>query len=536
VLALLVLPVGFITGKGAMWTQPRGDLNAYVVAWEYFVRDKWRLPVLDLPAMNYPEEANVLLVDALPIGQLASKALFSVAGVKVNPFGWWIFLCYVLQGAMAARVVYAAGARSPYAAISAAILATATLPFVSRVWHVAASSHFLILWALALYLEDVRGRRFSAVEHCVLSSLALLVNSYLFVMVGCLQAATFVTLWKDGLLSWREWRAAMLAALAVVAVGILEGYGELLTGPGTMRAEGFGYFTWNPVSLLVPPEDYWGAHGIVRDATGGQREGESYLGLGGVLVLLASLVFVVKPAARAIRRHWVLALTLGACATVAASHRVYVGSHLLVDLPMPLWAIDAGSLFRATGRFVWVVGYALAVIPLALLVRLGPRRVAIPLIVGACIFQLWEFRAQARPLRAKLNTPEVALFDTAQLNEWITGHFRVFQYPSWSCGGFWSTAPPTEIETSLLREMQINLLVARRGLGTNSAYTSRPLKDCSAEWRWAAHAPLHRGVLYLINKHHIPQTTGLLALSVSDSCIDAGWGLICSRDKQAGSR
>ena len=39
---------------------------------------------------------------------------------------------------------------------------------MERVWHIAISSHFLLLWALALYLENVRNRRFAPLKRRVL--------------------------------------------------------------------------------------------------------------------------------------------------------------------------------------------------------------------------------------------------------------------------------------------------------------------------------------------------------------------------------
>jgi hypothetical protein len=112
VICAWALPTRFITGKGDFWRRPKYDINVYVTTWNYFVHDQWRFPVLDIPTMGYPEGGNVLFTDALPVAQLASKAIHSATGQAANPFGWWIFLTYVLQGAIAARVVRAAGARS----------------------------------------------------------------------------------------------------------------------------------------------------------------------------------------------------------------------------------------------------------------------------------------------------------------------------------------------------------------------------------------------------------------------------------------
>jgi hypothetical protein len=79
------------------------------------------------------------------------------------------------------------------------------------------------------------------------------------------------------------------------------------------------------------------------------------------------------------------------------------------------------------------------------------------------------------------------------------------------------------------RELQLQLLAARVGLPTNSVYTSRQLKDCTAEARWADQPVLEDGVLYLLNKTTLSSTPTLAWLATSGSCLDVGWDLVCSR-------
>jgi hypothetical protein len=528
-IALVALPPKFITGTGAIWIRPKYDLNTYLATWHYFVQDHWRFPILDVPAMGYPEGGSVLFTDALPIAQLASKAIHSATGQAVNPLGWWIFLTYVLQGALAARVVRAAGVRSLLASITAAILAIACFPFMGRLWHVAASSHFLILWALALYFENVRDRRFSAFEHFALSALALLVNAYLFVMVGVLQVVTFATLWKGDVVARRDWTVAALSLCGVAAVGLVEGYGHIFTGSGSMRAAGFGSFSWNLITLVVPDVRFWGyPRGTIRYVTPAQAEGEAYLGLGSILVLITCLVTRPKQAALAVRRHWLLASAFLAFAAYAASDRVYLGSQLLLHLPLPDVVVEMASFFRASGRFIWVPVYALSLLSLAALFKWTPRRLAIPVALVAMLLQVLEGRTAITFFRPALVTPDSRRIQTPQLGSWMKGHRRLFQFPSWSCGGLTNEGRTRTVETEFM-EMQIELLAARLDVPTNSVYTSRQLKDCQAEARWAAQPDLEDDVLYLLNRADVTRTIPLAALASSPACVDVGWALVCSR-------
>ncbi len=529
VMALAVFPIGFVTGHGQFWLRPPQDPTAYLTTWEYFLHDQWRFPILSLPAMGYPEGGSVLFVDALPLAQLLSKAAYSVTGVAVNPYGWWMALLYVLQGAFAVRLVRAAGARSPLASAAAAIFAVGCQPFIGRIWHFALSSHFPILWAMALYFENVHDRRFTAGEHFAVSAVALLVNPYLFVMVGILQAATVVRLWSRRLLVKSDWQRLVLLVVGVGAIGGVLGYGAITSGPATMRAMGFGLFSWNLMTLVVPPEAYWGfPTGLVRDATGGQYEGEAYIGLGAVILATVCLVTCARPLLAAMRRHWPLVTALVLFAAYAASHRVFLGSRLVLEVPIPERLLNLAAFFRADGRFVWVVVYATSLLSLAGMFRWHRPVIVVPLVLTAALLQAREASVKLQSVRTQLAAPfGPDLVDNAQLTTWLGRHHRLFQFPSHSCGGLWDHVEATRAE-QIARELQIQRIVAKAAVATNSMYTARQLKDCVLEAKWADAATIVPDVLYLLNKVEVSRTEPLAALARSNACIDVKWAYACS--------
>ncbi len=136
-IGLQALDPQFILGTGGKWVRPENDFVAYLVAWNYYIVDSWRFPLFSIPAMSYPEGGNVLFNDALPLTALLTKIVYQLFGVQVNPFGWWVLLTYVLQGALAARLVCAVGIRSLLGVGAAAVFAIVNIAFVARLWHTA---------------------------------------------------------------------------------------------------------------------------------------------------------------------------------------------------------------------------------------------------------------------------------------------------------------------------------------------------------------------------------------------------------------
>ena len=528
-IGLRTLDPAFIAGDGGKWVRPENDYTAYLVAWNYYIVDQWRWPLFDLPIMGYPEGGSVLFNDALPLGVFPSKILYKIAGVRVNPFGWWIFLTYVLQGLMAARIVCAVGVRSIWACAAAAVLAIVNTGFASRMGHTALSSHFLLLWAMAMHFESLRRGRARIWEYTLALALAILINSYLFAMVFAFQLATFFVLVLRRQLSLRDVASAGAGMLGVAAIGVAAGYGVFLSNPTSMKSEGFGLYSWNLVGLLVPPKGVFGYFaGIARDGTRGQYEGESYIGLGALVVLALSLVLVPRYALSAARRYWVYVAVLCAFAVYAASNLVYAGTVLVVKYPLPQVVMDLGNYYRATGRFIWPVAYSLMILPIAALFRWRPAALAIPVAVLGVYLQLQEGLPGIAWRRVLTTQASVDLIDAPRVDAWLRQHQRLFQYPSWVCGGIGGSKRSWGNRESN-RELQVQLAAARAGIPTNSVYTSRVLKNCPTEFTWGPDPRLENGVLYLLSPETVSTSPTLTALARSNACVTLDWAIVCSR-------
>lgn len=527
-IGLQALDPQFILGTGGKWVRPENDYIAYLVAWHYYVLDTWRLPLFSLPLMGYPEGGSVLFNDALPLAALPTKVLYKLTGALINPFGWWILLTYVLQGAMAARVVQAVGVRSAWAGAAAAALAVVSTSFVARMGHTALSSHFLLLWAIALHVSSLRHGRAGLPESTLLLAITLLVNAYLFAMVFALVSVTLVALWLRDQLERRDLGHAALAMTGILALGLLAGYGLVFANPSTMKSEGFGKYSWNLVTLLLPRDGMFGVlQSVARDATHGQYEGEAYIGRGALLLLALAAASAPRRVLLAVRQYWVLSATLVALAVYAASNRIYAGGTQLVSFDLPAFALDLGNYFRATGRFIWPLAYGLTLLPLAGLFRWWPRLPAVLVATLAVWLQLSEAWPGIRYRRALTTQAHEDLIDQPRLRAWLAEHERLWQFPSWDCGGLVGTGRQWPSVDSN-RELQVQLAAARAGVPTNSVYMSRALKNCATEAAWELNPQLEDGVLYVLGPATVRASATLLPLAQSNACVSLDWAIVCS--------
>jgi hypothetical protein len=303
----------------------------------------------------------------------------------------------------------------------------------------------------------------------------------------------------------------------------------LLTNPATMKAQGFGHYSWNLATLLLPPDGLFGfLTGVTRDATGGQYEGEAYVGRGALLLLALCVVSRPQKVAASFARYRIYVATIFLCATYAASNLIYLGPTLLVSYPLPPALIDIGNYFRATGRFIWPLGYSVSLFPLACLFRWWRPAPAIAAALAAALLQVHEAAPDLQRRRQQMGQPNDALIDTALVESWLARHERVWQVPSWDCGGLgrsrrvWGSPEANA-------ELEIQLAAARLAVPSNSAYTSRTFKDCAPELAWAANPRLDEGTLYLIGLAGVATSPALARLASSNACVTLEWGVACSR-------
>ena len=228
-----------------------------------------------------------------------------------------------------------------------------------------------------------------------------------------------------------------------------------------------------------------------RDATHGQYEGEAYIGRGALLLLALAVATAPRRVLLALRQYWVLAATLVALAVYAASNRVYAGGTLVVSFDLPGFALDLGNYFRATGRFIWPLAYCLTLLPLAGLFRWWPRLPAVLVVAVAVWLQLSEAWPGIAYRRMQTTQAHRDLIDEPRLRAWLAGHDRLWQFPSWDCGGLVGANRRWPSDDSN-RELQVQLAAARAGVPTNSVYMSRALKDCQTEAVWES-TPATRG-------------------------------------------
>ena len=520
----LTLDSGFVLGTGLIWQQPRGDLVGYLASAYYYLDDRWRVPLFDLPMVNYPEGGSVVYSDALPVAALVAKVLRSLIGTAFNYFGPWMLVSYVAMGGMVARLGWQADNQSLAGSIALSLLALSSTAFNTRIDHIALASQFLIVWALLTYFRGAVGTLRSW-EMPVIVAVALLVQPYLFAMVLAILLALADIFWRFPQRR-RVIRVGGAAALFVLLIeGPLTGYLSL-EQRASIAAQGFGHYSWNVATLIVPGHDswLWNAPHIVRDATGGQYEGESYLGAGALLLLTICLIASRQRVLQVMSRHRGLLSILLLCGLFAVSNRVYAGPILVADIELPSIVESAAAVFRSSGRFVWPLLYVLTLVPALVLRRSLGHAAWLLVVIGAAALQTIEAAPVRTQVRLRTSTGQPDAIDRPLVESLLRAHDRIWQYPSYFCGGLRGGAG----DIGFVWEGQLQFEAARLRRPNNSVMMGRPLKDCGREDRQAMGLQLEPGTLYVFSLDAPSRWPNVAAIARSPACRRLSWSYVCS--------
>ena len=445
-----------IQGTSRYWETTHNDSVQAIAAVRYYLAEPWTWRILDVP--SYGQGTNLILSDSVPILAVPAKLVRFALPAGFHYFGYWVAFCFVMQSVAAVAILVELRWRNYLAMVAALGLALTQTVLLQRYFHVALMAQFLILLTIVLGIRIIRGARPHRALIALLSvvAAAFFVHLYLCAMVAALALGFVLQAGILGRISWRS-VAAWLAATSLGTAVLISVTG--LTGAASVEAGGLGQYSMNVLAPVL---------GSI-DATGGQYEGYSYIGLGSVVVLAVAVVLGRDHVAIAMRRYWAPLLAALLMTVFALSPVIWVGETWQIDV----WWGPAewfGNRFRSTGRFVWPLVYM--VIPGALYVvyRRLDRRWAACLLLAAVVVQVADMAPFISEVRGIYRRGEETLLAPATWNDAIAAHDLVRIVPQQCVLGQGTVA---------LANREVQRLAALAGTPITAAAVARAPSGCA---------------------------------------------------------
>jgi Family of unknown function (DUF6311) len=325
-LLLALVPIDFLTGAHAFWRNPTGDLAQAMTGAAYFVADRWRWPLLLVPALGPVPGTHIAFTDSIPLVAILARLISAMSGWHVTYLPIWLTLCWLAQGPAMVVALGAAGVRNRAVLTLAGLIAVLLPPFIVRLKHVALSTHFIILLAIALYFSSLGAARpvRHAMAFSVLAALGFLIHPYFGAMVLVVEAMALLDLLWQGRLSPTATGAGLLSTMVVLfAIGALLDY----FGSDTFAIRAYGVYALDLATPVVPQNSGLFPEGLLR-----VREGSDMAYVGAGVLLLCLIGAMMTDWQLMTRAHGGSLFIAGLVIVFAASYGVFVADQLVLGV------------------------------------------------------------------------------------------------------------------------------------------------------------------------------------------------------------
>jgi hypothetical protein len=540
--AFVVGTVVFIYATGGRIIDPTnrdwlmlGDSAQHYLGWAFF-RDtpllQW--PIGANPKLGLDFASSIVFTDSIPLAAFVFKPLNVVLPETFQYLGVWIWMCFVLQAYFGVRLLARRVADRSLCGLGAALIVLAPVLSYRLVHqgygHIALVSHFVILAALDLYLDE----RGSVRKWAILICCALLIQAYFVPMVVAIWIASMVSR-RLAIRDTARQVAIVLGSLGIVAVvsGFASLGGRLFVGDSSVTPEDFPYrFRWQPMALIDSTTDFsTGWSYVMADQLElfGDVEGFTYLGSGLLLVVLPAVVlsmlrkrsgivsardvvvvlgivaacaFVVPSrlfstgiavmlfvvvavfAGRSIRerRHRALLVAAVLLGVYSMTMRPGVGRRTFFEYDLVPVLEQFTQTFRTHARSSWVFYYVVLLALVVLVATRLPRWLAIGVLALAVVVSVVDSNPAMSQVRHRFTSQPVWVnqLDDPMWDEVVQGRDSIITYPPLN----------NDLEG---RWIHIEDFVQRRGMATNAGYFSRWSIDTYVRVNQRLHDELRAG-------------------------------------------
>jgi hypothetical protein len=418
--AFLVLFRAVLNPKDAAWlfapSQITFDSATSQLGWSYFAQGPWSWPIGGNPHYGGNIANSLLFSDSVPAFSVPMKLAFQVLGVDgpTQVLGLGILLCLLLQSGLGFALVQAGGGTRVMALAGAGLFVLT--PVLLRYWNIVSLFwQWQILAGLLIVVLDLSPRR----RVCAWSALVWLstgITPYVTVMLLALGTCDVLARGLQAR-SWRLPAGGVFAMLLATLVGLYV-WGTLSISPGAAVVEPLGQYASIGLALIDPDRFSW----FLRDLPGGTDSGHAYLGLGVLVLLLLAGGATLRQATvgrkgagtgapvqrrleEAVRRRPAVAAIAVATTALAALSVLptLVLGPVSVGLPVPGRFLDALSAFRANGRFMWPLMYAVILVAVLSARRVLPKAAG-GLVLAAVVLQVADLGPLFQAVGADVRT------------------------------------------------------------------------------------------------------------------------------------
>ncbi len=335
----------------------QGDTAADVVNWLKFKNSDWLFPI-GLFENSELGKSSLAYTGAVPFLSILLKIFFKEVD-NFQYFGLWILLCFYLQILFSYLIILKKTKNTLYSILGSIFFLISPILFHRLGFHLSLSGHWIIL---AYFLNKIfEEKKHYQIKNVLIICLSSLIHFYFTLIILWIELlnTSYNFLKKDKkTIKYFKYLTSIFMPLFITMY--LVGYFEIPI-QDTLGG-GYGIYKMNVLSFINPLGQTlqdglinWSNFLPVLDYNYGEKEGFSYFGLGGLILVVTALYFFFTEKNFKINKNFfviILSLTI-----FSLSNKIDFGSYNLININLDKKIEAILSIGRASGRFFWPVYY-----------------------------------------------------------------------------------------------------------------------------------------------------------------------------------
>ena len=383
------------------WLMAGGDLSQHYLGWTGYRNSDWMFPIGMHNSLSYPECTSIIFTDSIPLFAVFFKLLSPILPEQFQYFGLWGLMCFVLQGVFAARILKTYIKNYVAVILASQLFIYAPIMLMRMYVHTALAGQWVILFSMIMLLDYhsyANNIKKSLAHVCIMGILASATHIYFILINGIVLLGICI---RELIERKKIKRCAVMLgvylAIVVFFVWILGGF----TSDANVVAGGLGGYSFNLNGLFNPQGWSYYLQDLPQYSSW-QLEGLAYLGLGCILLLVLSLILFFNSAEwkKALKRNgpllFSLILVCVIASIVALSPIITLNENVLLSYKIPEFINKIWSMFRASGRVIWVVVYITTLCSCILIFKYLNKRVIIVVLILAVFIQISDLQVKLK--------------------------------------------------------------------------------------------------------------------------------------------
>lgn len=354
------------------------DWGTHYLGWAFFKEEPWSFPIGNIEKYNFPIGTNVGFTDSIPLLAILFKPFSFLMPDDFQYFGIWLFFCMFMMGFYTLKILELYKVNL-WISLLAVILISASPVLIFRSMHPGLYAHFLIVASIYHYLKTNYGNsKKILIYQTIIFVLAGSINPYLAFMIFGFNIIIPVKMYFiDKKIAFSQVLIyPFLGIVLLLLLWFLIGLIGFNMGSNLASVEKYSQFSFNLNSFFNGYGEYSKVFPNLGWTNPSQYEGFAYLGIGLMLLLLIGLLYFFKAVIKEnktrffLKQYGLLILITLLYFAFAISNEISLGTKTYFVLPQPKFIETLGSIFRASGRFVWPFYYLIFIFSLLAFAKL----------------------------------------------------------------------------------------------------------------------------------------------------------------------